>query len=181
MFDAIVLAGAASRRLGGADKATVEIAGRTLLETALTAAHGAERIIVAGPRRNVPGDVVWVEEDPPGGGPVAAIAAALAQVREQWCLVLASDLPAVVGAVPRLLMAASDAEVAVLMAGGRRNYLAAAWQSAALRGAVDRLDRVDGAAARELFAGVEVRDVIDEEDWGRDLDTWDDIERARRS
>ncbi len=53
MFDAIVLAGAASRRLDGADKALVEIGGRTLLDTVLAADRGRRRVIVAGPQRPV--------------------------------------------------------------------------------------------------------------------------------
>jgi molybdopterin-guanine dinucleotide biosynthesis protein A len=181
VFDAIIVAGASSRRLDGADKAAVDIGGRTLLDTAIAATHGAQRVVVVGPRRDTATEVVWTQEDPPGGGPVAAIAAALPEVREQWCLVLATDLPAIEPAVPLLLTAASNADVAVLTTMGRRNHLATAWRTAALRAAVDALDTVEGAAARDLFTGVDITEVIDTDGWGRDLDTWADIERARRA
>lgn len=181
MFDAIVLAGAGSRRLDGADKAAVEVNGRRLLDLAVAAADGAERIVVAGPRRPLERDVIWVQEQPPGGGPVAAIAAALPSVSATWCLVLATDLPRVGAAVPLLLTAATHVDVAVLSCAGRRNYLAAAWRSDALRAAVARLGSAAGAAARDLFAAVETVEVEDEQGWGEDLDTWTDIERAHHA
>jgi molybdopterin-guanine dinucleotide biosynthesis protein A len=179
MFDAIVLAGAGSRRLDGADKASIEIGTQRLLDRVVDATKGADRVIVVGPRRAGAPDVRWVEEDPPGRGPVAALSAGLAELQSQWCLVLATDLPWVAPAVPLLLTAAADVDVAVLTDGGRRNYLAAVWHSEALRAAVERLDRLDGAAMRELFDGVEVVDVGDEADWSTDVDTWDDVEQAR--
>ena len=181
MFDAIVLAGATSRRLDGADKPAIEVHGRTLLDIALSATDGAQRIVVAGPERSTERPVTWAEEDPPGGGPVAGIAAALESVTSFWCVVLASDLPRIGPAVPVLLTAAGDADVAVLSRDGERNYLAAVWRTDALRAALGRLERVDGAAVRELFAGADVVDVIDENDWGADVDTWTDVERARHA
>jgi molybdopterin-guanine dinucleotide biosynthesis protein A len=183
VYDAIVLAGASSRRLDGADKAAVDLDGTSLLDRVLAAANDAQRIVVVGPARqistHVRGELIWTSEQPAGSGPVAAIAAGLAEVRAAWCLVLATDLPFVAAAVPLLLTAAVHADVAVLSSGERRNYLAAVWRTDALRAAVDALDSVEGAAARSLFAGRDVVDVPDENGWGRDLDTWDDVERAR--
>ena len=179
MFDAIVLAGAQSRRLDGADKALVEIDGRTLLDTVLAATEGADRVIVAGPRRTVAPEVIWVQEQPPGGGPVAAVAAALAETAADWVLVLATDLPRVADAVPLLLTAAAHADVAVLERGGRRNHLAAVWRTSALRDALDRLPTVADAAMRALFEEVEVEEVADTGGWGIDVDTWSDVEALR--
>jgi len=180
VYDAIVLAGSGSRRLDGADKPGVEIRGRTLLDRVVAATAGAQRVIVVGPRRDTELEVIWTSEEPPGGGPVAAIAAGLGEVHEQWCLVLASDLPKIRGAVPVLLTAAADADVAVLDTAGRRNYLAAVWRTAVLRQAIERLDTVADAAARDLFEGWNIADVSDRDEWGIDLDTWDAIEQARR-
>ena len=181
MFDAIVLAGAGSRRLDGADKAAVEVNGRTLLDIALAATDGAQRVVVAGPQRLVDRDVVWVQEQPPGGGPVAGIAAAVGSVSATWTLVLATDLPRIGPALPLLLTAAADVDVAVLSCDGRRNYLAAVWRTDALRAALARLGEVEDAAARDLIAGADVADVEDEQGWGEDLDTWPEIERARHA
>jgi molybdopterin-guanine dinucleotide biosynthesis protein A len=179
MFDAIILAGGSARRLDGKDKAAIEIGGVTLLDRAIEAAKGAERIVVVGPQRTTAAEVTWIREEPPGGGPVAAIAAALELVEEQYCLVLAADLPWIASAVPLLLMAVAKTDVAVLTTAGRRNNLAAVWRAAALREAVDSLDETRDAAVRELLAVVQVTDVPDDDDWGADCDTWSDIEAAQ--
>lgn len=178
----MILAGAAARRLDGADKPAVQIAGSTLLDRAIAAAKHAERVVVVGPRRSTEREVEWAEEDPPGSGPVAAIAAGLPKIRSAFCVVLAADLPAIAPAVPLLLTAAAKADVAVLTSTGRRNNLAAVWRTDALRSAVERLDAAGGVAntaARELFTGLQVAEVSDEGEWGVDCDTWSDIEAAR--
>jgi molybdopterin-guanine dinucleotide biosynthesis protein A len=179
VFDAIILAGGSARRLDGTDKPAVEVDGVTLLDRAIAAAKGAERVVVVGPQRRTAQDVLWAREDPPGGGPVAAMAAALDRVEEAYCLVLAADLPWIAPAVPLLLSAATNTDVAVLSTAGRRNHLAAVWASEALRSAVHGLDEVSGAAARQLYVGVRVVDVGDEGDWGIDVDTWDDVRAAQ--
>jgi molybdopterin-guanine dinucleotide biosynthesis protein A len=178
VFDAIVLAGGRAERLGGADKPGIVINGSTLLDRVIAAAHGAVRVIVVGPERATNCDVLWAREDPPGGGPVAGIAAGLESVEEAWCLLLASDLPEIGPAVPLLLSAAAQVDAAVLTSGERRNHLAAVWRVSALHAAIDRLDTVENAAARELYIGADVVDVNDEKGWGMDCDTWDDVRRA---
>ena len=178
MFDAIVFAGATSRRLDGADKALVEIGGRTLLDTVLAATEGANRVIVAGPQRAVGREAIWVQEQPPGGGPVAAMAPHSPR-RRRTVLVLATDLPRVADAVPRLLTAAAHADVAVLTRNGPaqppRRRLAHHRAGAAL----DRLPTVTDAAMHTLFDQVAVEEVIDTEGWGVDVDTWADVEAVR--
>ncbi|MGH3739543.1 MAG: molybdenum cofactor guanylyltransferase, partial [Micromonosporaceae bacterium] len=77
-YAAIVLAGGAARRLGGADKPGLAVAGRSLLSRVLDAVADAYPRIVVGPPRQLPGDVILTREQPPGGGPVAALAAGLA-------------------------------------------------------------------------------------------------------
>ena len=56
---AIVLAGGAGRRLGGADKAALDVGGRTLLERALAAVSGVPTVVV-GPARPLPPGVFGV-------------------------------------------------------------------------------------------------------------------------
>ncbi|WP_173921366.1 molybdenum cofactor guanylyltransferase [Agromyces sp. Marseille-P2726] len=79
-LDAIILAGGRAERLGGASKPDLVVGGRSLLSIAIDAARtvGCARIIVVGPSElDAPGCTV-VREDPPFGGPVAAVAAGLA-------------------------------------------------------------------------------------------------------
>jgi molybdopterin-guanine dinucleotide biosynthesis protein A len=85
-YAVIVLAGGAAQRLGGRDKPALPVGGRPMLDRVLAAASGATRRIVVGPARaGVPADVIQVREEPPGGGPVAALAAGLvALARGEW-------------------------------------------------------------------------------------------------
>jgi molybdopterin-guanine dinucleotide biosynthesis protein A len=77
-YDAVVLAGGAARRLGGADKPALPVGGRMLLDRVLAACAVADSTVVVGPRRPTVRPVRWAREEPAGGGPVPALAAGLA-------------------------------------------------------------------------------------------------------
>ncbi len=171
---AIVLAGGSGRRLGGIDKAGVVLGGRTLLDRALTAVGGASEIVVVGPERSV-GGVVWTREDPPGGGPVAGLAAGLAALAEvDFAAVLAVDQPGVTAStVDRLRAAIGDGAGAVLVAGGHLQWLAGVWRTSALRAAMPA--EPEGASLRSVLrplAPVEVPARPGEAD---DVDTPEDL------
>ena len=184
MFDAIVLAKSGSARLAGTDKPTLLIGATSLLERALAAVASAERTIVVGPTRAVGREVIWCVEEPPGGGPVAAVAAGLPHARAELVVVLAADLPWIAPAVPLLTAAlAADPELdaAVLVdRDGRRNHLAAAWRADSLRAATAAVGPAAGAAARDLYRSAALADVADPGGAGEDCDTWADVARARR-
>lgn len=105
-YDAVVLAGGAGSRLGGVDKAELRFAGATSLDRVLTACAGAATTVVVGPRRPTKRSVVWVQERPPGGGPLPALAAGLRQVDHEIVLLLAADLPFLDQATVSALLAA---------------------------------------------------------------------------
>jgi molybdopterin molybdotransferase len=136
---AIVLAGGASRRLG-VDKPEQRVGGRRLLDVALAAVADADAVVVVGPPRDVPDEVTVLCEDPPGSGPVAALAAGLAALPDGPAdiAVLAADLPRITpAAVTALTAARGDAPVAVAVDDtGEVQYLAAIWDSAALAAAL---------------------------------------------
>jgi molybdopterin-guanine dinucleotide biosynthesis protein A len=180
VYDAIVVAGGTARRLGCVDKPALTVGGLSLLDRVAAAVADAGRIVVVGPPRELARPVRWAREQPPGGGPVAAIGAALDQVSAPAVVVLAADLPWVAPAVAALLAALTDAPAAVLVTGGRPNYLCAAWRRPALEQALASIGTLADAAARQLFAGVPAAQVIDADGWGRDCDTWDDLAQARR-
>jgi molybdopterin-guanine dinucleotide biosynthesis protein A len=189
VYDAVILAGGAARRLGGADKPALDVGGSSLLARAVEAVACAARIVIAGPRREVDtaaaGRLSWCREDPPGGGPVAALAAAVPHTAAGTLVVLAADLPSIGGAVVPLLDAVPTGGVALLTdADGRANFLAAAWQRAALVAALARVEEAGGvqdASMRALLRGVPSVLVPDADGWGADCDTWADVEAARRS
>ena len=179
-FDAIVLAGGAASRIGGADKPMLDVAGVPMLSLVLDAVAAARVRVVAGPQRDISG-VTWCEEKPPGGGPVAAIAAALPATGAATIVVLAADLPWIAPAIEPLRTALdrSDADVAMLARDGRQNYLAAAWRRSALVAAIRGLDDAAGVSMRRLVADARVVEVPDAGHWGEDCDTWTDLARAR--
>ena len=194
-FDALILAGGAGQRLDGADKPALWVGSRSLLQHVLDGVAEARRIVVVGPPRleaarfgaRTGADVRRCQEQPPGGGPVAAVAAGLPETDADVVLVLAADMPWVSAAVPALLSALSggaDPDVAVLTdAGGRRNHVAAAWRRGALAAVVDGLGPPDGLAARMLYRDAVVVEVGPgdglPEHASEDCDTWPDVARAR--
>ncbi|MGW4163354.1 DUF6457 domain-containing protein [Streptomyces sp. NPDC004788] len=76
-YDALVLAGGSARRLGGADKPGVRVGGRPLLDRVLAGCRDARRTVVVASPRATARPVEWTRENPPGGGPVAALDAGL--------------------------------------------------------------------------------------------------------
>jgi molybdopterin-guanine dinucleotide biosynthesis protein A len=182
-FDAVILAGGSSARLGGADKALVSFDGMTLLERAVTAVGDAERVIAVGPQRDValPVAVTWVQEDPPGGGPVAALAAGLGMAAAELVVVLAVDHPLIgPGHITMLLASASGDGAVALDDRGRGQPLLAVYRRMALYAAVLDLPRTHGTSLRDvtadlLLAGVELGDAA------IDCDTWEALEAAGKA
>jgi molybdopterin-guanine dinucleotide biosynthesis protein A len=179
-FDAVVLAGGASARFGGVDKALVEVDGVTLLDRVLRATNRARSTVVVGPEREVCREVGWAIEEPPAGGPVAGIAAGLASGESPVVVVVSCDLPWL-----------TEAEVAALVAGvgdrdgyglrdggGREQRLAAAYRRTALVAAVEAIGDPRNQSVRRLFAGLDLG-WSDPTDAADDADTWADLNRDR--
>lgn len=127
IFDAIVLAGGRGSRLGGLRKPDLTWNGRRLVEIALAAVADARQRVVVGDVE-VPDGVLLTREDPPFGGPVAALEAGLSALESPapWTLLLASDLPDAVAAVACLRSVRpgpDDDGVCLLDTGGRLQWL----------------------------------------------------------
>jgi molybdopterin-guanine dinucleotide biosynthesis protein A len=132
-----VLAGGRAARLGGQAKPQLIVGDRPILAAVLGAVSGAERRIVVGPPQPVPPDVLLVREQPPGGGPVAAVRAGLAEVTTDVVVVLAGDLPFVTATlVGQLRERLTGDGVLVVDDTGRDQYLLGAWRTTALRSAL---------------------------------------------
>lgn len=182
-FDAIILAGGRGSRLDGAQKPLLEVDGVSLLARTIAAARsaGANRIIVASDPVLDDPLVQWIREDPPFGGPVAAIVAALPRVEADWTLVLACDLPGVEQALALLPLDAPDHDGAHLAdASGRAQWLTAVYRTAAMREAAASVpDAGRDAPVRSLVGGLRLTAVHAPESATRDVDTWEDLEWAR--
>ncbi|MFF3316801.1 DUF6457 domain-containing protein [Streptomyces sp. NPDC003035] len=188
VYDAIVLAGGAAKRLGGADKPGVRVGGRALLDRVLAGCRGAGRTVVVGGRRATVRPVVWAREEPPGGGPLAALDAGVRAVGAGTVLVLSADLPFLDERTGRQLLdalsAAADAEAALLVdPDGRDQPLVAAYRTEALRRELDLIAAAHGTLAglplRLLTRELRIVRVAAEPLASFDCDTWEDIAAAR--
>jgi molybdopterin-guanine dinucleotide biosynthesis protein A len=136
-YTAVVLAGGRAARLGGQPKPQLAVGGRTMLATVLDAVADAAHRVVVGPPQPAPPDVVQVREEPPGGGPVAALRAGLAAVPTDVVAVLACDLPFLTRTtVIELRRRLTGDGVLVVDDTGRDQYLLGVWRTSALRAAV---------------------------------------------
>lgn len=178
-YDAIILAGGAGRRLGGADKALLVVGSGTLLARAVLAVGDAARVIVVGPARAINADVVFTQEDPPGGGPAAAIAHAVRLVAAGVVVVLAVDVPFAAAAIPRLLAALPGHDAAMVVdAAGVRQPLVAAYRGDVLKARAGEQPWIN-KPVRALVEPFDVADVPAAADEALDCDTPDDLERAQ--
>ncbi|MFC4909386.1 NTP transferase domain-containing protein [Actinomadura gamaensis] len=185
-FDAVLLAGGAARRLGGAHKPALEVGGTPLLVRTARAVGAAGRLVVVGPPHPDLPDATYVREDPPGSGPVPALRAGLAEVAAPWTVLLAADLPFLTSEHVEVLMEVAlraEADGAVFVDDeGRIQWLTGVWRTAPLRRV---LDRYEGARLREVLrelrpAGVAMRDAGDRPPWF-DCDTPQALAAADRA
>ncbi|WP_461189214.1 molybdenum cofactor guanylyltransferase [Arthrobacter sp. Z4-13] len=187
-FDALILAGGRSSRLGGLPKQGLVFHGATLLQRSLAAAAGAFRTVVVGPDPGaLPPGVLSCREQPEFAGPAAAVAAgleALAQAggERTYTLVLACDMPRVSAAVQVLREALEQEEFQGdgLMAcaeDGRAQQLAGFYRTGLLkRAAGDLASRgaLINGSMRALLASLDLQLVTVPAGSTDDVDTWDD-------
>lgn len=175
-FDAIVLAGGASSRFGGVDKATVPVDGVPMLDRVLTATASAATTVVVGPPRTTVRPVSWTAEVPAGGGPVAGIVAGLAFGSEPLVGVFSCDLPWLdADDVARLVAGVGPLDgLGLRDSSGHGQRLATVYRRTALTAAATALGDGRNRAVRELVAGLRL-------DWtaptrsGDDADSWADL------
>lgn len=181
-FDAVVLAGGGSRRMGGVDKTSLYVGEATLLDRVLAAVPAASTVVVVGPSRPVTREVVWAREDPPGSGPVAALRTGLARVSSPYVVLLAADLPFLTEKVVDRLLAGLEGDGALLVDDtGRDQYLCSAWRTDALRRADLTVDRLGSVVQGLDVTRLDVAVAPGVPGPWTDCDTPADLERARRT
>lgn len=176
LWDAVVLAGGRGSRLGGVDKATLELDGSSLLNRTLAAVSGAERVIVVG-EVEAPGAIV-VQEEPRFAGPAAAVGAGLARVSSPYVLLAGCDQPFLADAIAVLLDAVTGDGVVAIDAEGRRQHLMSVVNSESLRDAVRAQSSLVNLSLHALLAPLDLAEVVVPPRSTLDIDTWHDRERA---
>jgi len=177
-FTAVVLAGGTAVRLDGADKASVELHGRTLLTWALDAVLDAAEVVVVGDPVPTHRPVTFVREDPRHGGPAAALLTgrdALLDPRGTVA-VLACDMPHLTPQTfGRLRAAAVGHDGAALVGPDGRRQLAMVLDVGRLDAVRPALEEQHGLALHRLLAPLDLVEVAAEGQEHRDVDTWADI------
>lgn len=176
----------------GSHKPALAVGGRPVVARVLDAV-GARPVLVVGRPDGVPAGVRVLTEDPPGGGPVAGIAAGLAALTNSpyaaelassaaaVILVLAGDLPLLTsGHLAALAAAASKTgRVAVTVGPSGANWLCAAWPATLLRDRLEALGETSGASVRRLLADCPKVEVADPAEVALDVDTPADLDAVR--
>lgn len=161
----VVLAGGSSRRFGS-DKLSAPLGPERLLDRALRGLPGGAEIVVVGPVRPVAMEVRFVREDPPGGGPAAALVAGLRAALTgpaQLITVTPGDAPYAGDGAATLLAALRTDSFAWAAVGtdatGRRQPLQLALRREAAHALVAAAGRAGGAgkSARRLIAALDDR------------------------
>ena len=178
----VILSGGSAARFQGADKASMEVGGATLLEHVLGALADVPEVVVVGDELVTSRPVSFVREDPVGGGPAAGLLAGLAGFARtpRLTVVLAVDMPMVTTDTVRRLLLASQGDGALLVdEDGRRQYLCGVYRTEALRGAAPAYEHQHGMSMRALVSDLDLAEVPALAWESRDVDTWEDLTALR--
>lgn len=179
---AVVLTGGGAVRLQGADKSSIEVGGRTLLDRVLAALSDIDEVVVVGAEVGTSRPVTWLREDPPGGGPAAGLLAGLSGFPRtpEHVVVLAVDLPLVTNDTVRRLRDACRGDGALLVdTDGRRQLLCGIYRTAALLEAAPPVEQQPGLAVRALVDALDLVEVPALAGEADDVDTWEDLTALR--
>lgn len=170
-----MLTGGGSTRLGQ-DKATTRVAGLRMIDRVLGHLPPEVPVVVVGPDPQVRRRITVTREQPAGGGPAAAIGAALPHVHTALVAVLATDMPFGAQIVLELLDRMGGSEAVVPFADGHPQPLSAVYRTAALRAVGLRA----GMSMRTVLSALEVEAVPASGDRVLDIDTPADLAEVRR-
>ncbi len=178
----ILLTGRSSRRMGS-DKASLDFGNDTLLKFQLDQIPHGIPIVVVGETIEAGPELRFTREDPPGSGPVAAIAAGLELVITPEVLLLAVDAPFVLPQSLGLDLAPHANALIPRDQGGKAQYLAGLYRSDPLRLALEQLGSPEGKSMRELISNLPNAEYLEispkNSEYFIDLDTPDDLATAR--
>ena len=182
----VVLSGGGAARFQGADKASMEVGGTTLLEHVLAALAEVTEVVVVGEELVTSRPVTFVREDPVGGGPAAGLLAGLTGFPRppRLTVVLAVDMPMVTTDTVRRLRVAGerdgDGDGALLVdEDGRRQYLCGVYRTESLRRAAPAYEQQHGLSMRALLSDLDLVEVPALPGESRDVDTWEDLSALR--
>ena len=178
VLGAIVLAGGTAARMGGVDKASIELHGRTLLTHALDAVIDAGEVVVLGDWVATNRPVTFTREEPALGGPAAGLLTGLDAFARppRHVVVLAVDMPNVTMAtITRLRRAAVGHDGAVLCDASGRRQLAMVLDAPTLRAQRPAYGEEFSMPMHRLLDGLDLVAVPALGHEHRDVDSWSDL------
>lgn len=179
-IDSIVVAGGGALRLGGIDKVSLPLGAnsQTLLAAVISACPS--RVIVVGPKRPIEGEVVWVQDEQPDGGPAAGIWAGLSQVKTDYVFLTAGDQLLTSQIVQQIATAAEGQDGAwAVRADGTGQPLCAAVKTDLLRSLLEPTRGVNQSPLK-LLSTLAMQPVKVDEGEIDDVDTWADVRRVAK-
>lgn len=186
-FDAVILVGGGGTRLGGVDKAAVDLAGHQLVDASFDAAAASRTLVVVGATTAaMPERAIVTQEEPAGSGPAAGFAQGLAMVDDPapWTLLLACDVPAAREAARELFVALHEGRagtdgVVIADPDGRAQWVLGLYRTQAVRDAAEATETTN-RSLRSLLGDLDLARVTARTTEWQDVDTWDDHARWTR-
>ncbi len=175
---AVVLAGGTAARMGGVDKASIEMHGRSLLDYALDAVIDASEVVVVGEWVHTNRPVTFTREDPARGGPAAGLLAGIDALAGDpvQVAVLAVDMPRIgMSTFSRLRAAAEGRDGAVLVDADGRRALAYVLDTARLLAVRPAYGEEFGLPMHRLTATLDLAEVPAIGEEAHDVDSWGDL------
>ena len=182
-LSAMILTGGSSSRFGS-DKSQAKFGAHSLIEKLLITLPSEIDIIIVGPQlMSATREVTYTQENPLGGGPVAAIAAGLKLIDSEFVAIIATDMPfaSAILAVLTENFPETDDAVIPLDSVGIPQPLCALYRSDALVRALTELGSTQGQSMRNLVQNLSVKELRLEPAVRRillDVDTPSDLELA---
>lgn len=182
-LSAVILTGGTSSRFGS-DKSQAMLGERSLIENLLATLPSDIEIVVVGPQmQDASRTVLYTQESPLGGGPVAAIDAGLDLITTEFVAVIATDMPFAGLVLHELAKNFPENEDATIPLDAQRvrQTLCALYRTDSLRRAITTLGSPQGQSMRKLTQLLTVRELDLEpslEPILLDIDTLQDLEQA---
>ena len=170
--------------MGGVSKAELTLNGYTFRNRILLALISVPQIIVVGPTFTAENPKIsFTREQPIGGGPVAAISAAIPLVEHEFVGILSVDAPFAVSPLLemyRVVEQDSIDEALVATDGNHESYLVSVYRRDALIRALSQLGKAENASMKSLLSHIEYGSVQFPRHQLIDVNTPEDLKRAEK-
>lgn len=182
-WSALILTGGTSNRFGS-DKSEAILQGNTLIDYLISSIPAGVPVVIVGPARDEFATTIRVvQDDSPGGGPVAGIAAGLPLIETEYVSVLATDMPYSAALVPLLMLDLSDEVDGAIVVDeeGFQQPFSGIYRTLVLKRALEEIAPVSGQSMRKLLNQLHVTHVklsADERHLLVDIDTPEDLIKA---